>query len=127
MLVITVLDSRFHACWTPTLVIVEQDRRKLVGILHAHAAVALRSNRFGEQFFLRGVVHVHVVLVGKHEFDPAQYVVRSRRLEDLEIANVNMVPVDGAGIDFPAAISDAKAMPLEDRGIPAAEEPRSEE
>src|SRR5262245_8829587 len=123
MLVIAVLDGRFHACCTPTLVIVEQDRRKSVGVLDTHAAMAFCPDQFGEQFLLRGVVHIDIVLVGEHELDPAQYVVWSRRLEDLKIANVNTVPVDGAGIDFPAAISDAKAMPLENRGVPAAEQP----
>ena len=46
--------------------------------------------------------------VGVHNSLP---VTDASALEDVEIANIDVVPVDCAGIDFLAAISDAEAVP----------------
>src|SRR5262249_3027839 len=94
----------------PALVLLEQGERELIGVLHPHAAMALGPDRLGEQVLLRGVVHIHIVLVGEHEFEIAEHVVRPGRLVDVEAADVDAVPIDLCRVDVPAADVDAPTL-----------------
>src|SRR5262245_9457416 len=96
----------------------QDDLGEPLGILYTHAAMALRAHGIIEQGFLRGVVHVDVVLVGEQELHAAQHVVWSRRLDEIEIAYILATPIDRIGIDVAAARSDEQTVALEDRGSP---------
>src|SRR5262245_29739679 len=116
------VEGRFDPRRTPTLVMPQDNLGEPLGILYAHAAMALGAHGIIEQGFLRGVVHVDVVLVGEQELHAAQHVVWSRRLDEIEIADVVAAPIDLIGIDIAIAVFYAQAVTLEHRGVPGAAE-----
>ena len=62
--------------------------------------MALGTNTLLEQEFLRRVMHVDIVFVGKHELDVSEHVIGPRRLIDVEAANVDPSPVDRGRINL---------------------------
>jgi hypothetical protein len=60
------------------------------------------------------------MLVGEHEFQIPEHVVRTGRLVDVEAADIDPVPIDPGGVDLTAADIDAQVVALEHSRVPAA-------
>src|SRR6202040_566728 len=65
---------------------VEQDRRILIRILHAHAAMAERAFFPGEQMLVRRIVLIDQELVREIETDAAERVSFAGRLRNMDAA-----------------------------------------
>src|SRR3990170_5791451 len=88
------LLHRGNALVAPAWRVTQNPRRKLLDIVHAHAARALETHRFAEQALERCIVHVNRVLIGEVDLHEAEGVLPPGKLAEIVIVDFGAVPID---------------------------------